>query len=370
MRKEDWALVEQAFLEACDADDERQRAVRKSFASQHPALVPVLDDLLRGHTAGTSFFTSLGEKCVTRGEGELASWITSHLGGYALGEFLGSGSMGVVLKGRKPGLERDVAIKVLAPSLGGHDKLADRFRVEIAACSRLAHPGIVTVLDAGEDRGLLWFAMELVLGGDLQGRIRSWGEKPASRPSAETLAVMGASVARGLHHAHIHGVLHRDVKPSNILVDEASSSGRLIDFGLARLIDGEGLTLSGETMGTPRYMSPEQVRASRSGVDHRTDVYSLGVVLFEAISGEAPFQGRSPHEILMAIAAEEARPLRELVPDVPVGLAAIVNRALVRDPSKRFQTALEFAEDLERFARNERTVTRPPVVALPRWLAR
>ncbi|HSD51124.1 MAG TPA: serine/threonine-protein kinase, partial [Candidatus Methylomirabilis sp.] len=263
------------------------------------------------------------------------------LGRYELLEELGRGAMGVVYKARDPQIDRLVALKVLAtaPGLdpGEAQQHRDRFQREARAAGRLAHPNIVTIHDVGEDQGRTFLVMELVEGQALDRILRT--RRPL--PLAEVLTI-GEQVASALDYAHRHGIIHRDVKPANILLSREGSV-KVTDFGIAR-ITGADTTQAGQTFGTPSYMSPEQVQGLT--LDGRSDIFSLGTVLHEVLSGERAFQGETLSTIIYRILHEEPIPLRRLNPAFPEALETCLRKALAKDPDARYAKATDLARDL------------------------
>jgi len=290
------------------------------------------------------------------------------VGGCRIDAVLGRGGMGVVYRAWQVNVGRPVALKVLPPLSG--ERALWRLRREARLLSRLAHPGIVRVFDAGLHGSTPFCVMELVEGETLgawlaRRRQRAGATATAMQPApADRLAcgdtealLLLASVAEALSCAHAAGIVHRDVKPGNVLV---SQDGRVLlgDFGLAFDAATTDLTATGELVGTPYYMSPEQVRGER--VDHRTDVYSLGVVLYEALSGSRPFEAPTTAAVLSRIDRQTPDALHRLRPDLPRDLHAIVGRAMAPVPADRYETAGALAADLRAAARGEPVSARPP----------
>lgn len=285
------------------------------------------------------------------------------VGGFELVRELGRGGMARVWLARDLELERPVALKILRPGLALEARHAERFRREALAIARLRHPGAVQIHRVGEDRGLHFLAMEYVAGPSLATVLEAL---PAQGPRTaeqlarasgvgalarhgqtyeQALALLLEPVALALAAAHAAGLLHRDVKPSNILI-HPDGRALLADFGLAKADGDEGLSLTGDALGTPHYMSPEQARVSGQRVDHRTDIWSLGVTLYEALCGRRPFDGEGFLGVLEAIRTQEPASLRALAPWISRDAAAVVRRAMARDPQDRYGSAQALGQDL------------------------
>lgn len=258
-----------------------------------------------------------------------------------LGE-LGRGGFAVVYAVRDTRLGRYLAVKVMRPEFVAAPTVRERFLREARFVAQLDHPNILRVVFAGEGAGLSYFAMHRVRGESLRERLDR--ERPL--PVAEAVRIF-VGVARGLAYAHAHGVVHRDVKPGNVML---TADGRvlLLDFGIAKGLaaDSASLSLTGAVIGTPEYMSPEQASGNR-GVDHRSDLYSLGVVTFEALTGTLPFEGDTFGAVLARQISEPAPDLRTRRPDIPDQVALAIARCLVKDPSGRWQSAAEAADALQ-----------------------
>ena len=260
----------------------------------------------------------------------------STFGPYRIEAPLGRGGMAVVVRAHDPVLDRDVALKVLPPELLHDPTFADRFRQEARVAARLEHPHILPIHAYGIEQGRPWMAMRLVAGGSLADRLRLGPLAPAAA------ATVLAEVASALDYAHAHGVVHRDVKPANVLLDDAGHA-YLADFGIARLAEGSAVvTATGVVQGTPAYMAPEQALGSR--VDGRADVYALGIVAFECLTGRQPYTGSTPLAILMKHVSE---PVPEpLAAEVAAPLTPVLRRCLAKDPAERWPTAGSFARAL------------------------
>jgi len=262
-------------------------------------------------------------------------------GKYSILEEIGHGGMGVVYKAEDLKLKRSVALKFLPPHLMDSPELKERFLIEAQAAAALSHPNICIIHEVGEAEGRPYIAMEHVEGETLRDRIKKGPLKPE-----EALDIV-TQVAAGLSDAHRKGIIHRDIKSANIMVTEKCQA-KVMDFGLAKLRGGSSLTKSQTTLGTVAYMSPEQARGD--DLDHRTDLWSLGVVLYEMLAGELPFKGDHDQTVIHAILHREPKPLGKTRPGLPPGLEEIVLQALAKNPADRYQTMEELREDLEAVA--------------------
>ncbi|MCH7881495.1 MAG: CHASE2 domain-containing protein [Proteobacteria bacterium] len=267
------------------------------------------------------------------------------LGRYELEKELGKGSMGTVYLGKDPKIGRVVAIKTMALSQEFEedelDEVKERFFREAETAGRLSHPYIVTIYDAGEEHDLAYIAMEFLKGQDL-----ACYSKPGKLLKAKTVLSIVQRAAEGLAYAHQQNVVHRDVKPSNIMYDVESDSLKLTDFGIARITDSSK-TKTGMVLGTPSYMSPEQLAGKK--IDGRSDLFSLGVMLYQLLSGSLPFKADSMASLMFKITNEEAPDIRTVRADVPVQLSSIIKKAMAKDIEQRYQTGTELANDIKRF---------------------
>jgi serine/threonine-protein kinase len=264
------------------------------------------------------------------------------LGRYRIERELGRGAMGVVYLARDPKINRLLAIKAiaLAAEFSGVDLAGarERFFREAEMAGRLNHPNIVVIYDAGEDQGLAYIVMEYLRGAHLSDNTTS-----SRLLSAATVLDICARVADALHFAHRQNVVHRDIKPANIMFDADNNALKITDFGIARLTDG-GSTKTGIVLGTPSFMSPEQLEGRR--LDGRSDLFALGVSLYQLTCGQLPFRADSMTALMHKIANEPHTPLSTIRPDLPEALDRIVNRALAKAPQDRFQTGAEMATAL------------------------
>ena len=260
---------------------------------------------------------------------------------YEVEELVGAGGMSSVYRARDQLLERHVALKILHPQYGEDEEYVERFRREARSVAKLSHPHIVTVIDRGEDDGRQYIVFEYVHGENLKQLIERTGPLPTRR--AIELAI---SIADALSFAHENGIVHRDVKPQNVLLTP-DGDAKVTDFGIARSLDVErGVTQTGTVLGTSNYLSPEQ--AGGKATTPSTDIYSLGVVVYELLTAEVPFPGENFVAIAMKHINEPAPDVLAKRPDVPVRLAAAVDCALAKDPAERFPTMAAFATELRR----------------------
>jgi serine/threonine-protein kinase len=277
---------------------------------------------------------------------------TAVAGRYTLERELGRGGMGIVFLARDVGLDRPVALKLLPPHLAAQSGFRDRFLSEARLAARLSHPNIVTIHAVEEHGDLVFFAMAYIRGETLTQRVERTG--PLSAPQATRLL---QEVAWGLGYAHANGVIHRDVKPDNILIEQASGRAMVADFGVAFAADANRLTATGQLVGTPHYVSPEQ--ASGDPVDARSDLYSLGVTAFFALTGRPVFDAPSPIAVVTKHLNEPPPDLLSVLPGLPTSLARAVARCLEKDPARRFGSGEELAEALGATGLTERDVPAP-----------
>jgi serine/threonine protein kinase len=379
------------FEQVVEAFLARYRAGERPAVSEYAQLHPEFAEQIRELFPALIMMEEHGPRADCPSETD-HSFLGRQLGDFELVRELGRGGMGIVYEARQLSLKRKVALKVLSGLLGLTPRSVQRFRREAEAAAKLHHTNIVPVYATGEQGGTHYYAMEMIEGPSLDKILRHLrqnttppdkdaasgggerlsadlaatgpylGENQAT-PSLQTLsssslssgghyfdtvARMIADVADALEYANKNGVIHRDIKPSNLLL---SPDGRLSinDFGLARVLEQPGMTMTGEFVGTPAYMSPEQMTAGRIPVDHRTDIYSLGATLYELLTLQPPFVGERRDQVLAQIMHKEPKAPRRINKKVPVDLETICLKALEKDPDRRYPTAAAMAEDLRRY---------------------
>jgi serine/threonine protein kinase/Flp pilus assembly protein TadD len=394
--------VHQAMEEYLRLLQAGERPDRDAFLARYPEVATALAACLQG----LDFVHAAGAELSQPASGSADSALPEALGDFRIVRELGRGGMGVVYEAEQRSLKRRVALKVLPLAGILDERRLRRFQNEAQAAASLHHQGIVPVYFVGQERGVHFYAMQLIDGQTLAQMIRQLrqaGEpaperttayepapgaaatEPQARQTTETgsgtrpgrehfrrVAELGVQAAEALDYAHQLGIVHRDVKPANLLVD---GRGQLwvTDFGLAQVQQAEAsLTLTGDLVGTVRYMSPEQALAKRVVVDHRTDVYSLGATLYELLTLEPAFPGTDRQELLRQIAFEEPRPLRRLNKAIPAELETVVLKALEKNPADRYATAQELADDLRRFLEDKPIQARRPSVVqrMRKWARR
>src|SRR3954469_9807186 len=275
-------------------------------------------------------------------------------GKYRTIRLIGEGGMGAVYEGENMRIHRKVAIKVLHAGVAATGEAVARFEREAQAAGRIGSEHIVEVLDLGNlPSGDRYMVMEFMDGDSLSGRIKARG-----RLSPAELYPIAHQLLAALDAAHTAGIIHRDLKPDNVYLLRSRSGVadfvKLLDFGISKFNQlsgdsGFSMTRTGAVMGTPYYMAPEQAKGAKD-MDHRVDLYAAGVILYESVTGEVPFNADTFNELLFKIVLEEPRPVEQLVPEIDAGFASIINKAMAREPANRFQNAREFQQALEQWA--------------------
>ena len=279
--------------------------------------------------------------------------VPTKFGDYELLEEIGRGGQGVVYRAHQKSLNRTVALKVIGLGPWATEAHLKRFRREAEAAASLDHPGMVPIYEVGEREGACYFSMKFVEGGQLDEVVKR--EPILIRQAVELVA----KVARTVHYAHEHGILHRDIKPGNILLD-AKGEPHLTDFGLARLVEAEStVTRTLEVLGTPSYMAPEQAAGEHTKLSKATDVYGLGAVLYQLLTGHPPFAGGTTYETIKLLLETEPRQPRLLNPKIDRDLSTICLKCLEKDPKRRYSSALALAEDLEHWLKHEPIRAKP-----------
>ncbi|HEX5717135.1 MAG TPA: serine/threonine-protein kinase, partial [Thermoanaerobaculia bacterium] len=341
-----WRRIESILDLALDLPPEERSALLDQSCAGDPDLRAEVEAVLAADAqAGNFLVTPAGEYVPDlladdAGEDEGEPDLSGHqMGPYRLLREIGGGGMGTVYEAEDTRLGRRVAVKLLPPEYSRDRRAKERFLREARAAATVDHPNLCTIHDVGESDGRLYLVLSFYEGETLRDRIRR-----GPLPLAEVRDV-AIQVARGLARAHEAGIVHRDIKPANVILTRHGEA-KILDFGIARLAGDEAsLTRTGASWGTPAYMSPEQARGEP--VDQRTDVWSLGVMLYEMLAGRRPFGGDSMEAVVSAILTREPEPLERVRPDVPPELAHVVERALTKDPKERCGSAAELLGDLE-----------------------
>ncbi|HEX4950322.1 MAG TPA: protein kinase [Blastocatellia bacterium] len=349
MTPERWQQVKAIFLSALEREPQERALFLAQACSDDPQLKSEVEALISSHQqAGGSLETMVMDVAAQMLNGQqTAPTVAQKVGPYELVKKIGAGGMGEVYLARDNRLARQVALKLLPAHVGQDKQRLDRFKQEARTASALNHPNILTIYEIGEEAGRPFIATELIEGETLRERIAA-----ARLPLNDALEV-AVQVATGLSAAHEAGIVHRDIKPENLMLRH-DGYVKILDFGLAKLINphADGVEIStqvktneGVVMGTPRYMSPEQARGQK--VDGRTDIFSLGTVLYEMLSGRAPFAGATPGDLIVAILEREEPPVSHYAEGIPAELDGVVRKALCKEREERYQTAKELLSDLK-----------------------
>jgi WD40 repeat protein/serine/threonine protein kinase len=338
---------------------------RDDLLARHLDLADELRQFFANHDRMKHVAQPLCEATATHPASDTAARIR-YFGDYEVLEEIARGGMGVVFKARQVRLNRIVAVKMILSGQLASPEDVERFHTEAEAAAKLDHPGIVPIYEVGQHEGQHYFSMGFVDGQSLSTRVAQ-GPLPA-REAAEILR----TVANAVQYAHENGVVHRDLKPGNVLLD-SHGQPRITDFGLAKLTESRSeLTRTGQILGTPAYMPPEQAAAQASAVGHLSDIYSLGAILYCLLTGRPPFQAATPIETLLQVQKQEPVAPRQLNPTIPLDLDTIVLKCLEKSPARRYSTAQDVVEELQRFLDGRPIVARPvgSVERMWRWYRR
>jgi serine/threonine-protein kinase len=337
---------------------------RQAFLREHPELASAIKclDALENIAPPTKEKTAVAGKSSTLPEIVPAHAFPRGFGGYELLGELGRGGMGVVYKARQTELDRIVALKMILQSHLASPEHVRRFQAEAKAAAKLRHSHIVQIHEVGQLNGQDFFTMEYIEGESLAQML---SRRPTDMPEAVRIL---AAITRAVDHLHKHGVIHRDLKPSNILLD-AEGVPYLTDFGLAKvfLAGDANPTATGIIAGTPSYMAPEQAAGRAEEIGPAADIYSLGAILYELLTGQPPFTADNPLDILLDVLSGDPTLPRRLNPKIPRPLELICLKCLQKSPPDRYASAGELADDLNRFARGEPPMVRPPNLAQRFW---
>lgn len=347
----DETVLELIHSELTTRNELGQRPSLEEWKERFPRLMPKMEGLVPLSGFFGSEMPTLSDSSAVSGEPRLAQRDSTgglpRIGNYQVLQEIGRGGMGVVYKARQASLSRIVAVKMILA--GEHAGLRERarLRIEAEAAAQLVHPHVVQIFEIGEHEGLPFLAMEFVGGGSLTRMLR--GMPQPFRWSARLLETL----ARAIHVAHKRGIVHRDLNPSNILM-ALDGTPKISDFGLAKLLlDDSAVSLNGVILGTPSYMAPEQVSGDKASIGPRIDIYALGAILYELLTGAAPFRGLTPMETLCQVMEAEVVPPSKLRHGVPEELETICLKCLDRDPARRYASAEELADDLKRYQENQ-----------------
>jgi eukaryotic-like serine/threonine-protein kinase len=350
--------LDQVIADLLAAEEAGKPLDRTVVMAQHPELADGLREFFADQDRVNRLARALAGHSPTR---EFVPPKVRYFGNYELLEEIARGGMGVVYKARQTTLNRTVAVKLI---LSGHlasEEDVTRFKLEAQAAASLQHPSVVAVHEVGVHNGQHYFSMDFIKGQNLSEIIR---DHPLP---AMTAAKYVCQIAEAIHHAHQQGVLHRDLKPSNVLID-TNDEVQITDFGLATRVEGDSdLTRTGQILGTPSYMPPEQAQGKRGLIGPASDIYSLGAILYELLTGRPPFRAASAVETLRHVVEIEPLSPRQLNPSVPKDLETICLKCLEKEPHARFPTAMHLADDLKRFLEGAPIRSRPISFVARRW---
>ncbi len=360
--------LERAFDELLDAAERGDAAALEAIGARHPEMSAEVKQRLAELARGGRTGRSSGTAARATSDAAAGALPFERVGDFRLVRPLARGGMGQLFLAEQISLRRPVALKLLAPERWASASAQATFRREAETLAGIRHQNVVTVFASGVERDVPWLAMELLDGRTLEQMLVEHAGRPL--PVARMLRV-GAQVARALQCAHASGVIHRDVKPSNVFVTK-DDRAVLIDFGIARAVLGEHLTMTGEFRGTPSYASPEQIAPRATPIDGRTDVYSLGATLYEASTGGVPFSGETTEQLFHQILTREPESPRKKNPALPRDVEIVLLKALEKEPERRYASAADFADDLEALLEIRPIRARPagPATRTIKWTRR
>lgn len=337
MNQDRWEKIQAIFEVAVQMKPRRREAYLDSVCKNQPHILKEVRSLLGADAHSDRLMGQIALQALEIPESGLS--IDQQVGPYRIVEQLGSGGMGVLYKALDSRLDRYVVLKFLPSHLSTSPSAKQRFMLEAKAASTLDHPTICTIFDFGEAvDGQLYIVMAFYEGQDLGQRLAN-----GPLPLGDTLCI-GIQICQGLGAAHRKGIFHRDIKPANVILT-LDDQVKIVDFGIAKMT-GVDITRTGDKLGSAAYMSPEQCKGET--VDQRTDIWSLGVVLYEMLTSQQPFSGKLAPEIMHAVLTTQPRPLSELVPDIPGSVNQLVNRCIAKDPQERYQDTAGLLSELRK----------------------
>ena len=363
--------ISKLLAEYFQREDAGQTISREEFLKEHAEFANDLDLLLQmgdivqelaGPVAADSKETADGDFELPNSKKEIEGF---QLGDYSLLEVLGEGAMGIVYRAHQNAMNRDVAIKMIRSGQFAFNREITRFYTEAQAAGAADHPNVITVYELGEHDGHHFYAMQLIEGDNLALHYRN------RELSYQRIAEILRDVSLGVHAAHQHDVLHRDLKPSNIIIRESDGVAIVMDFGLAKqMTNNSGATKTGDTVGTPSYMSPEQARADETAMGPTTDVYSIGAILYELITGRPPFRSQSSAATVVQLLHQDVVPPSSVIKNVNPDLEAICCKCLEKNPMRRYASANDLADEFERVVDEEPVLAQRPTrrKKVVRWL--
>ena len=375
-----WRRAAELFVAALDSDEGSRARILEEAARGDPELLREVEQLLDSDARAGAFMAVGDRRTASIALGQAADSLVQDataakgtVGGYEIVEEIARGGMGVVYRARQVRLNRVVALKMIAGGALASPSMVERFRAEAEAAAQLDHPNIVPIYEVGEAGGQHYFSARLIEGGSLEQRLGEYAAPSAPVDRAEALerqrraARLMVGVARAVHFAHQHGILHRDLKPGNILID-TNGEPQVTDFGIAKQLTGRGpVTQSFAVLGTPDYMAPEQATGEPGRLSTAADVFSLGVVLYQLLTNRLPFRGASPLETMRKVVEDDPAPPHTVNAAVDRDLETICLKCLAKRAPDRYGSAEAFADDLARWLAGEPIAARPVTATERVW---